>query len=219
MKLFEEFKIWEDLWDGEYPDTSEILYTSPSGKIINLADPEEFAAELKAEEARYREYVREVKTNKYKTNHNQYNYRVQCLVDSGKTPEEADREVEDLWVKSHMDIYTRELTDALNAGLVKQSNIDAIKADYVGKPFTEKHFSKVFDLTDERSLISYIDYYFLQYKHPRAKPDVWINSLHKNRSYIVRGLASRGLYDLAKKANDRMNKHINKRLSELESKN
>ena len=224
MNIIEEFRIWEDLWDGQDLDNSEILFTSDQGRTFNLANEDEFEAALKAEEEYYRNtYMRRIKNIRVefalKTNNvNVMTFRrsVDKLIASGVAEAEAEAQVEDRWVAQHMELYYRDLCYNLNIGLAKQSRIDDIKVTLAGEPYIIKHYSKVFDLTDERSLVDYIDYYFVKYKHARAKPHVWINSLQNEKLRVVSRLAARGLYDLAKKASARIDSYISKRISELE---
>lgn len=196
MKLFEEFRLYEDMWD-EYPskDVEQKRLNAVNSqnsfktedwiwqirRVAKLSGPAREAAEIQIFKNRMR-------------------YHHTGVIPEGGIGYERQQE--------------------LLAGIehIAAGNISSIEVTKAGEPYEETHYGHYYDLTDEADLVRYIDYYFTRYNHSRACLETWIAALIFCRFSIVIDLASRGLFKFAEKANDRMKKYIDDKLAKVELK-
>lgn len=60
MKLFEEFKLYENMWDSlNESQEPKLLWINPDGIEIDLNDPAAFQKELDKEKKRYQHYLQQ----------------------------------------------------------------------------------------------------------------------------------------------------------------
>jgi hypothetical protein len=189
MKLFEEFKLYEHLWEST---TEEIpaLWVNPDGIEINLADPIAFDNELAAEKARYQHELRK-----------RFSGEDQNILSAIKrhmrVHNKTMAEVLDDWITDHVKDYERKLSSTLEMLHVKNNNLQAIAQEPVNTVI--RLYSHYYDISKEKELIDYIDAK-MRIKGRLGKQAL-LDRAKAEQDYVIRILVKSGhseLVDVAK---------------------
>lgn len=137
MYLYEEFKLYENLW------------TNPDGVEIDLEDPVAFQKELEDEKKRYQTKRAKELTTYGKNRYGSMHKLSKDVSRSGRTiPDTLDREI-----KMHMAYYEKDLKDHKYL-----TNPDkAVIPDSKIPLGTREYNHKKYDITNETQLIDYIN--------------------------------------------------------------
>ena len=197
MKLFEEFKLYEHLWETISGNTSA-LWINPDGIEIDLADPTIFDNELKAEKARcQKDFQKRLAAKDY-----EFIRKIKYYTEGPwqKTTEE----VLDMWTESHMNTYERRLIYIRDMIHVKNDNLHAISTEDTNT--IEKFYNNYYDISDEAELLKYIEAK-MRHRGRLSKPALLARA-KEERDELIRKLVKSGHKELVAVAKDKFNAYI-----------
>ena len=200
MKLYEEFKLYENMWDSlTEANNQKLLWINPDGIEIDLNDPSAYQKELDTEKTRYQLYLRK----RILTDDRLYNNmppswqagRVRLAQKIKKRAEEKGTsfatELEQTIYK-HMEWYRGKLKKekdklAAQAGAVEEDE----------KIWYDK--KTAFDISTEEGAIAYINRMAINYLGGTTTPERIKAKLEQLKQEVLPKLENLGYTEIAKK--------------------
>lgn len=195
MKLFEEFKLYEHLWESV--EAAQALWVNPDGVEIDLADPIAFKNELAAEQQRCQNDLRKRIIAK--------DQELLRSIDSNMTRlKKTKSEVLDMWTKSHLEMYERNLAHARDTIHVKNNNLHAIAVD--GTSTVLAFYNNYYDISNEGELLKYIEAK-MKHRGRLGKPALLARA-KAEKTELIRKLVKSGHNELVDVAKDKFDAYI-----------
>lgn len=196
MNLFEEFRLYERLWQSV--GAAQALWVNSDGVEIDLADPVAFDNELTAEKARYQHDLRK---RLVAQDQNLLAAIRRCMNGPRKM---TMAEVLDDWITSHVKNYEVQLKHTRDILHVNNDNLPAITQQDINTVI--KLYNRYYDIAKEKELIEYIDAK-MRIKGRLGKPALLARA-KAEKAETIRMLAKSGHGQLADVAKTKFDEYI-----------